>query len=539
MRRWTRNSSDEGSSLLMAAAVVAIAMALGIAVVTGVLATNRRAAVDTQRTAALAAAEAGVDLVTARLQANVTTGAANPCTGADAAVPDVVAGRAKYTVAVTVSCDMAANPATATVTARARAAATLAGGTTYGERTLQSTVTFSGAGDAATTPFTSGVFSNGPVMTNNSLVVNNASLTSKSDVKCINQGFIGGDIIAGGSVYLTNDCSVQGDVRAGGNYSCDTKGEVQGSVTAAGTGPSGLQNSCSVGGALASGGSLTVNGNTKIHGDLTSATGDIVFPTNSPRITGNARAAGTITYQSGGSTKSVVAGSVLPNSPSAVPAAPTIANMPHITWAMLTGATPAPAVVEWKKWLQENARRNNAPTWTGSYLGTSCKGDGAGYELNGNLVSTATAPVILDARACTKAELQNVTVSLKGDVTLVVNQFATNGTVTVKSADGAPHNFRLVALSSGAGDPCATPSAQSLSFSNTMTFDAKTSTFIYTPGTLTVSNAFSMTGSIYACATSFSNSVTINYADVAPPGTGSPAAPSTVTVTQKREVSGA
>lgn len=284
------------------------------------------------------------------------------------------------------------------------------------------------------------------------------------DVECNSTAAVGGDLIATGNVHLTNQCHIGGDVHAGGTVVVDSTPTVTGSITA--VGDVSIQSTAHVGGNLTTGGHLTY-----IDARATTATGAPVI-------------AGTITQGAQVSPPTVTA-----------PAPPVTP----------TGST----TTSWASWLNATASANSAPSWSpGLTANPGCTLAPWGASVNGP-TAALTSTTVIDARVsttgCATITIQDMTLQLGGDVTILADAFASPGHLTVTSTDGTPHTLHLVVPGQITG--CSSAGAIRFSGPTTTTNGARLDAS--TPGTLTVNGTSSIDGALHAGCVKASGGVTL------------------------------
>lgn len=216
----------------MSVMTAAFGLSLTLVVVTTIMVTTRNSGVDRQRAVAVGAAEAGVDAAYAALQsAGSTLPCRWPATGSlDAGGTDVTQVVATITYYRSDSTQIACSggsiteqPFRAQIVSTASTTA-LGGGSTRGERTMESLVNLSAVHSNA---LVDAIFSDSTltfanysslagqtgkdanVYSNNSVLCQNGNNTTRFD----------GNWIAQGSVVMSNQCEITGDLWARGNIS--------------------------------------------------------------------------------------------------------------------------------------------------------------------------------------------------------------------------------------------------------------------------------------------------------------------------------
>ncbi len=526
--RKPRLRDDSGSALLAAVAITFLVLAMGMATSVVVLSSNRASGLDRQRTQALAAAESGLDMALSAISATARRDLESvmPC-GAQPTVqvpasPDPI--NVTYTVsyvdavnpAVPLSCPLVngMRPVTATVVSNAVPSRTLGGGGSTGDRSMKTTIQLSGGTATSAPPFARAVFSDGALALTNTFATVGGSAYTNGSYSCNSNGTIDGSVTAQGDVSLTNACVINGDVVTAGKFSCNSAPLVMGSVQASGTAESSLTNTCTIKKDLWTGGPVRMTSTPRIERDLTTSTGGLTVQSTA-RVLGNTRLGGTATVSDGQPVTVPLRGTLLQNSPQAVPAAPAVQEMPPVAYQASdwTGFT----VTTWASWIGKNANDNGAPSWSAA-RSTPCNAiAGANYSLNGPLRNDSN--LLVDATACTGVSLNAVSLQLKGDLTLFVKDFSSTNGLTVTSQDGLLHKLRIIVPATNTADVCSSVSPGGIVFNSGGTvINDKIQLLLYTPGKVTLTNTVDFYGSIYSCKTDVSVGTTIRYADVTPPG---------------------
>jgi len=340
---------------------------------------------------------------------------------------------------------------------------------------------------------------------------------------CNTNGTIIGDLVAGGDVRLTNGCLVD-NIEAGGIFHCDSNPHVRGNVTAAGTGETTLTSTCRVDGNVVTAGKITMSSGPSVGGNVISAGSSITVTNASVKVGGYGRAGTSVVNGFGGNLNAVFGSGYAQNSPSAAPSAPEKETMPSLTFDDVN--TAGWAQKTFGSWIKESAVANGAPSYSTSYSGTQCLADSGGYAMNGGLTAITT-PTVVDARGCSTATVQAMTMTLRADLTLVVNNFSVINSLTVNNPTGGRAKLRIVVPAAPGAATCApsTPSATkgNIALTNTVKIASNVDTFVYTNGTVSVSNDVYMTGSLYSCKLDAARGFRLTYADMTPPGMEGPA----------------
>ncbi|OIQ85505.1 hypothetical protein GALL_326500 [mine drainage metagenome] len=534
----TRGEDDRGSALVVVIGVAAVIATLSVTLVSMAVfaqATSSRTRAYVQ---AQASAEQAIDSTIETLQSSAYRGNEStfPCslpytttTGSGTAVVTVaLAYRASGDTTFVCPQTGAVTIAEAQLVATSTVDANSGDGKVSATRKVKQLLQVAPTG-STTSLFGYGIFSSGDLTTTNSFNVNGGGVHTNGAYSCNSSSQVIGPLTAVGSVGLTNNCIVQ-SVRAGGTFTCSSNPLVQGDVLAAGTGASSLTNTCRIGGTLNTAGDIKVTTTTpRVQGNMISAGGKITFGNTGPIVTGYGQASGNITTSDGGSLSTIFGSGYTKNLASAAPVAPAVETMPAINWTNLTPT--GTNVVNFKQWVQSNAVTNGAPTWSAAYLGTTCTAAKANYSINGNLVGPATATV-LDARGCDVTLQGNgssdpIGLNLKDDLTIVADSFTSSNGINVTSSKvGSDAKLRIIVPLPAGAATCSGAGAGAINInSGGATFANNVDTFLYANGKVTLSNDVTLSGSIYACSTKFSNALSITYKDLTPPGMVTPPSP--------------
>lgn len=284
----------------------------------------------------------------------------------------------------------------------------------------------------------------------NQLHVTGGNYVSAGDLACNSDVQISGSVFVAGNVHLTNNCRIAGDLFVGGTLTMDSTPEVLGSVEAA---------------------------------------GDIRFQSTA-RIGGSVATSGTFTVTDGLSHEALAdKGSVGGTISEGVPMAkPSIAPYQPYT----VGELPDEAIT-WKQWMNQTAQANRAPSWSQGLSSTpGCTMAPWASSVNGSTVTT-TGDLFIDARqpasGCSAVALQQMTLSLGGDLTLVVDRFDAISGLRVATADGNPYTLTIkVEGTAGAN--------ANLTFSAVTTVDPEIKVALQTPGKVTINGTSTLNASI-------------------------------------------
>ncbi len=270
MTCYRRRRTDEGSTLIVAMMVMAIAAGLSLLVTSLAISQNRSSGVDRQRTIAVGAAEGGIDATYSAIQSSAlnlpcrwpATGSANA-----KAFPDptqVVATVQYYATAggpplpcVAGVLPAGATPTSALITSTATTP-TLASNTSRGVRTMQASVNLvpiRGEG------LSKAVFGESTIIASNRSDVNGgpkANLYTNGSFICSNNQNYQGSIIAPRGSISLDGCSVLGDAWARDNVTA-SNGTIGGKVISSSSAIT-LTGNTSVGGTLLAAGAIAWSG---------------------------------------------------------------------------------------------------------------------------------------------------------------------------------------------------------------------------------------------------------------------------------------
>ena len=298
----------------------------------------------------------------------------------------------------------------------------------------------------------------------NQLHVNNGNVVTGGDFECNSDVQVAGSVFASGNVYLTNNCRIAGDVYAGGTLVMDSTPQVLGSV---------------------------------------SAVGNVQFQSTA-RIGGSVSTSGTFTVIDGLSQQALATnGSII----GAISAGVTVPRPSVAPYQVFTVGTLPASAITWTQWMNQTAAANGAPSWSqGLTTSPGCTMAPWSSSVNGSTASTSS-DLVVDARSsassCAGVALQQMTLSLGGDLTLIVDKFDAINGLNVVSRDGATHTLTVkVEGASGSTN-------NDLSFSAGTTIDPKIKVFLQTPGKVTVNGTSSLGASIQAG--SFATSGAVNF----------------------------
>ena len=522
----SESESESGSALLAAVAVTLVAAMLSLTAVASVVVSSRASGVDRQRTQAVAAAEAGLDIALQQITATAIKGqeGSMPCTKAAAPLaaipiasspaPISVQNRISYVTPSGAACPVnGEQPTSATVISTATPTQVLAGPTSAGVRTMTTTVVLSpGAGTSRPT-WGSAAFSDEDLDVTNDFSTIGGGTYTNGTYKCDSEVSIGGSVVAQGNAEMTNECTINGDLAVKGKFLCNSQSRVTGNVTASSTSESSLTNTCTIEKNLWTGGPIKTTTRPEIKGTATSSTGGFSAQTG-VKVHGATRLGGTVNMIDGKPASGVFLGGVTQNSPQAVPPPPPGQTMPAMTYQPSDWA--GYQFSSWSDWVKKNANDNSAESWSDARTKPCDQLSSASYSLKGPL--RTSVDLVVDARACSEVKLNTVILELSGDLVLFVKDFTSTGGLTVTSKDGNQHTLSIIVPATNATDPCSAPGKNIRFNSGGTVLSDKTPLLLYTTGEVELTNTVDFFGAIYACKTKWSVAVTVRYLDVTPPG---------------------
>lgn len=293
---------------------------------------------------------------------------------------------------------------------------------------------------------------------------------------------------ANSSAQVNSPTGNGADVYTNGDYCC-SKTQVEGSVTAAGTeasshGGTGLmQNSCQIDQDLLTMGAVQMNGSqNEVGHNLVSSGGGLTMD-NSARVAGTATIAGVCTKSNASPCSSSQVGTLVQNHPSPPP--PTY-PFPHITYL--------------------------AQSWSN-----------AGYMPTTN--NTCTTPtnttqkeVAVITSGCSLSFSNNSVMTLADDYAIVTNgPVTTINNMTFRSS--VPGQVRKLFIIVPWGTSCSASPQPSLTFSNNTSWTADVHFFLYTPCTIDyANNGTTASGQMYGGTVTANNNFTLTYYQTLVPG---------------------
>jgi Tfp pilus assembly protein PilX len=456
-----RLSEERGIAMVTALLVAVVVLALGLVALQLAQHNVSSSAFDRKRVQAVAAAEAGIDDVYARIQ-NATPAqlpCASPVTGSLAMSPS-----ATYSVTVTyydayppgagneIDCgdlvskiyDIQQKQGTFSADITSVGTAVGSGSPNSVSRRLQTEVQL-----APQTAFQKAIFSNAAFGTSN-----------------LNHFTLNGNNGPNGNIYTNGD------------FGCNNNSSVQGSVYAQGSAT--VSNTCSVAIDLWAGGNVSLSGNSNIGNNVISSLGNITI-SNPATVNGSAKAAGSCTGCAGRVAGSIVTGARSPMPPKFL--------FPALTWG--TGSPDYQALFQEAGYALDFSRSNcNFPN---NFTVTQ----DTAFVINGNCSFSGST---------FQTANRNVAFIVKGSVSLAQKTLFANTTPCNPTTQPCPFVSFIVPSNYVPGftqtTPCPSPyntnGAYDVSASNNKDFTG-INVFVYTPCNVNFNNnSSSWYGQIYA-----------------------------------------
>jgi hypothetical protein len=435
-------------------------------------------ATDRKRIQAADAAEAGLDVTLAALQANPYP--TLPCTvsGTLSDTPTT----ASYSVAITYyatfpptgapltcSSGLSSQPAAAEIVSTGNTQAVVAG-----KRQMDSLVKLSPV-VGSSSGFNRAIFSEQGPLLNNSLTINGHSgqdgdIYSNGNIICNNSATVHGSIFTQGTLLLNNSCHVTVDAYAKGN--------------------------------------LTTNNASNIGHDAISSQGNISLG-NTSTVAHDATAKGT-------NTGGTVTGQRRSNQ-TGIPDPPT-ATMPTLNWNAAAWTSAGYTVVD---------------------EGTNCT---QAHNDIATMSTATVNKVYRITGSCKMTWGNNETITLARDLAVVADGgFLWNNSFKVKSSvAGVPHKVSWIVPSDAVtvASPCGTADngLHNMQATNANSSTSDITVFFYTPCNISMNNAVAGGGQIYAGRVKINNAFTLNYIPAEVPGAASASTTLyTVAISYKRE----
>lgn len=539
LRRLRRGRDDRGSAFVTVIGISAVVALVSVTLVSSVMFGSAQTASTRAGAQAQATAEQAIDTTLAQMSTfTYGTETSFPCSLNQSGTTDsgrtastlTLKYRTKGSAAFVCPVPTSLEVVEATVTAKS----TVTIGTGAGAKTETRTVKqrLSVQDNAVTsTLLPYGVFSGADFTTTNTFNLTGGGVHVNGEYNCNSSGTIVGPVTATSNVYLTNNCRTQ-SIDAGGTFICNSEWPViTGDVRAAGLGESKLGGNCAISGSVTTAGPIRAAGTAwRVGGNLISSTSSMTFGNSGVKTVNGYGQSGTgmtVTDVNANDTflqdqrlSQLFGSGYTKNRPSAPPTAPSPVTMPAITWDNLTPL--GTKTMTMGAWVQENAVRNNSPA-SGPKSGSHCDLVGASsWGINGTATNPAGGATVIDATTC-DVTLQDVTLNLTNDLTLVVKSLVTNNTVKVTSTKpGTKAKLRVIVASTPGAPTCSATetSKGEIVLRNGFSVASNVDAFFYTNGKLTGTNSVTFSGSIYACKMDVSVSVNITYSDMTPPGMG-------------------
>src|SRR5579875_1316573 len=503
-----RGAPDSGAAMILVLAMILMVAAATTLAVGAVIVNTQGASLDRMRVQSVDAAEAGIDVAYATLQAS--SGTTVPCQ-----LSQTLGSRGSYTVTLTyyASYPPASNqvipcspnsgltqiPQSVLIRSTGTSPAGYNGSASGGTRTMEALLRLSTAPMAAF-GFDKAIFSNSNMqMTNQVTVTSTSSLTANvytnGNFQCNSNPNVAGSVYTQGTAYLTNSCVVQGDVWAASTVTADSTPTIGGQVRSSTSGAK-LQST------------VKINGDIILAGTLTITDGKSLPIANWK-----------------GSVSTGVTGMPLP---------PKL-TLPVVTWPVNlsnwnNGLGETFTMVDWQTWVATHAP--NAPSWSQVFPkngGTTyaCTITSDSYSLNGPLALPST-PTILNAYTdgCSSTGIgttgNSTTIKIYADTAIFASSF-TLSKVTIQSGDGKPHKLWIIVPwvnnTNGSCTNSGVDQNQSINTNTYLTIDPLLTTLMYTPGGYSGNNTVTMTGQLYACTLNIArNTLNLTYVPLGVPG---------------------
>lgn len=507
--------ADDGFLMPMTLFVCMIALAVGIAMTVTVGFTIRQASMGRVRVQSTAAAEAGLDAAYAALQQSA--GTALPCslTGTGRSVDQ----NPSYSVAITyldstvgadgnpqvIPCTpgvgVAKAPATAIITAEGVTAAPAFEGAGTQARKMESVIRLRAGTASWEDNFSKALFSESAVTTTNQWNLNGAGADfyTNGNFGCNSSSKFGGSVGTQGTASLTNNCTITGTLYAKGKITTSTTGISIGGDLKSSTDGASIGNS-----------PLTVGGSVLLAKALTISDGKSI---SAQKITG------TVSQNLG-----------------------TFADPPHeafpkVSYDPAQWTSKGWSIITWPQYIAQlraehlGLGADPAPSyWTSS---SYCTIAYQSYSLNAVMYSP-TSPTVIDARTCSTAASKNTNLQwqgnskanelrLRSDMTIITNDFYNTGSLNVTSVDasGNPSSVQRtlrIIVPWVNGSTCAASGAGGIKFdAGGLVINPTITTFLYTPGTMTLTNGITLGGQLYGCTINSSVTTNINFKRVGAP----------------------
>lgn len=307
-----------------------------------------------------------------------------------------------------------------------------------------------------------------------------------------------------GATSLTNDVTIQGATAVNGDFECNSNASVTGTVTVFGNAH--LTNLCHIAGDLIVAGDVTLDSMPTIDGSVR-ATGQVKL--QSTVHVGNDVNGSAVISIDGKDDAYLTSHGVVGGAITRVAATAPVAT-PYSAFTYNPAEWNGSIVKTWTDWMNEVAAANAAPSWSrGLTSSPGCVMAPWGSSVNGPN-ATIIGNTVIDARqatsGCAGVALQQMTVKLAGDLTIVADKFSSTNGLTFTSTDGQAHTVRILV-----------PGASACSSGHDVTLQAGTVSGdhiqldVTAPGRLTVNGTSSVGGNVNAGCFSSSGTVTIGH----------------------------
>ncbi len=307
-----------------------------------------------------------------------------------------------------------------------------------------------------------------------------------------------------GATSLTNNIKIHGATVVNGNFECNSNAVVTGTVTVHGNAH--LTNLCHIAGDLIVAGDVTLDSTPTVDGSVR-ATGQVKLQSTvhvGHDVNGSA-VISTDGKDDAYLTSHGVVGGAITRVPATAPAA-----TPYSAFSYNAADWNGSTIKTWTAWMNEVAAANAAPSWSqGLTPSPGCVMAPWGSSVNGPN-ATVTSNTVIDARqatsGCAGVTLQQMTVKLAGDLTIVADKFSSTNGLTFTSTDGQAHTVRILV-----------PGASACSSGHDVSLQAGTVSGdhiqldVTAPGRLTVNGTSSVGGNVSAGCFSSSGTVAIGH----------------------------
>jgi cytoskeletal protein CcmA (bactofilin family) len=307
-----------------------------------------------------------------------------------------------------------------------------------------------------------------------------------------------------GATTLTNNIAIHGATAINGNFECNSNAAVTGTVTVHGNAH--LTNLCHVAGDLIVAGDVTLDSTPTVDGSVR-ATGQVALQ-STVHIGHDLNGSAVISMDGKDDaylTSHGVVGGTITRVAATVPAA-----TPYSAFVYNPADWNGSTIKTWTAWMNQVAAANAAPSWSqGLTSSPGCVMAPWGSSVNGPS-ATITGNTVIDARqatsGCAGVALQQMNVTLAGDLTIVADKFSSTNGLTFTSSDGQAHTVRVLIPGSSACNSGRDVSLQAGTVSgDNVRLD------VTAPGSLTVNGTSSISGNVNAGCFSSSGTVTVGH----------------------------